>query len=427
MAALAHAVLKTLLIGRGLRVGMIILALGAAGAGAGWLVKNQATGQDIPRGGSSQVPGLQDLATAIVRPGKLHAAVSEPGLVVRARTHQGICMLEGQHVITWILPDKSVVKKGDLVCRLDLGPLKNQLEAQSAAIKAADADRQSAKTAAEAAQGALQEYTTASTVSQPNVLKALQAHAEDQQANVLAKTTAWDAAVAKDRVLRRQVDYCDLHAPIDGVILYANDPRRVFNNRTAIASGATVRERQIIFTMPNIESALEVETHAPKWSVEHLARGSKVRIRAGGGPDRVLAGRISEIARLPDPTSFFDTGPPVYTTRIKLDDPPPYLATEMQVRVDIDVADLDHVLTVPVSAVISFQGENHVAVKGTVGGLEWREVKLGISNGAVTEVKDGVRAGDQVILEPAKLLPRQGRPSGRIKPAAPAAKEPRVR
>ena len=52
---------------------------------------------------------------------------------------------------------------------------------------------------------------------------------------------------------------------------------------------------------------------------------------------------------------------------------------------------------------LPFDGKDHLAVKKTGGGFEWREVILGAANANFVEVKKGLQAGEQVIVDPAKL------------------------
>ena len=257
----------------------------------------------------------------------------------------------------------------------------------------------------ETAQGALKDYITAGGSPKESVLKALQDHVEDKRANEQAKQAAWDAAKTAEANLIRQIKNCDVVAPADGVIVYANDKR--FNNKPAIANGTTVRERQIIFQIPDMTSPLRVVTHLPQWSMGRLKRGSVVTIRYGGrrDPIQVLTGKIDEIARLPDTASFYYHGPSLYTTRISIDEPPPDLVADTNVRVEIDLGEYDKVLTVPVDAVVVFQNKDHVAVKTVSGTFEWRDVALGATDGASIEVTHGVKSGEVVFREPAKLLP----------------------
>ncbi len=358
---------------------------------------------------------LRDRTEASVQRGNLHAVVSEPGIVVRANSLYAINGIEGQSVISWILPEGTAVKKGDLVCQLDSGALENQLKMQAAVVESAEKAFQDAKASSDAAQAALNEYE-AEKPARESVMKALQAHVEDQKANESAQQASWDDAKAKEATLKRQRADLTLRAPTDGIVVHANDTSSRFNNRINIANGATVRERQVIFKMSDLKSPVRVTTHLPAWSVPHVA-GAKVRISAEGG--RVFTGRVSEIAPLPDPLSRFDTGGFFHRTQISLDDPPPYVVTDMNVRVEIDVADLENVLTVPVRSVISFQGKDHVAVRKPAGELEWREVTLGLSDGVHFEVKKGIQSGEVVMLEPAGLLPGEGKfPISRTPPAA---------
>ncbi len=358
---------------------------------------------------------LRDKTKESVQRGNLHAVVSEPGIVVRANSLYAINGIEGQSVISWILPEGTAVKKGDLVCQLDSGALENQLKMQAAVVESAEKAFQDAKASSDAAQAALKEYE-AEKPTRESVVKALLAHGEDQKANQAARQVTWKDAKAKEATLKRQRADLSLRAPIDGIVVHANDTSSRFNNRINIANGATVRERQIIFKMSDLKSPLRVTTHLPAWSVPHVA-GAKVRISAEGG--RVFTGRVSEIAPLPDPLSRFETSRLVYTTQISLDDPQPDVVEGTKVRVEIDVADLENVLTVPVQSVISFQGKDHVAVRKPAGELEWREVTLGLSDGASFEVKTGIHSGEVVILEPAGLLPGEGEfPISRKPPAA---------
>ena len=58
----------------------------------------------------------------------------------------------------------------------------------------------------------------------------------------------------------------------------------------------------------------------------------------------------------------------------------------------------------PVKAVVRYDGKDHVAVKRPGGRVEWRDVVLGASDGSIVEVKEGLRGGEQVILEAEPLL-----------------------
>ncbi len=128
------------------------------------------------------------------------------------------------------------------------------------------------------------------------------------------------------------------------------------------------------------------------------------RVKVDAFSDVTLTGRITEIAPLPDPGSFFSQSLKVYSTRVLLDEPHVPLVPGLTATADIAAGDMENVLTVPAAAVIHYSGEDHVAVKTVDGKVKWRDVVLGLSDGSNREVKEGLRAGAQVILEPRPFL-----------------------
>ena len=93
----------------------------------------------------------------------------------------------------------------------------------------------------------------------------------------------------------------------------------------------------------------------------------------------------------------------------------------MTAQVEILVAELDNVLSVPVQAVLHYDGKDQVAVKKPDGGFAWREVTLGASNDKVIEIKKGIQSGEHVALDPLSLLTEKER-AKIVVPTKPAAK-----
>ncbi len=92
-----------------------------------------------------------------------------------------------------------------------------------------------------------------------------------------------------------------------------------------------------------------------------------------------------DVAPLPDSTNFFSSDIKVYTTKVKIDRPLPGLKPGMTAQVEILVDRKTDVLTVPVLAVLQFQGKDHVTKK--VGDrFVQTEVELGVSNEKYVEV-----------------------------------------
>ena len=318
-AAAAHGILRTVGFSRAMRSTAMILAFSTASAGLGWLAGGgppKPAGHRLlafarqPQGPPTEKAGSTTQSTVTVQPVKLRSVVTPFGTVEASSSWTAICLVEGESTIKWILPDKAIVKKGDLVAQLRSPKLDEQVKQQAATLKAANAMYLASTVARQLAELTLVENEKGIASSQKDL--------ERMWANELAALAAWNLEKAKKAKVDRQIKKCELYAPGDGVINYANDT--AFSGRASIALGATVRERQVIFKVSSLTSPRVVITELSAWCIGHVKRGTNARIRLKDGTDRILTGRISDIAPMPDPMRIFAPRK-VYTTRIQLDDP----------------------------------------------------------------------------------------------------------
>jgi RND family efflux transporter MFP subunit len=245
----------------------------------------------------------------------------------------------------------------------------------------------------------LEEFTRTKTI------KELQNETERARSRELAMQSALDLEKSKQARLEKQIASCKLLAPADGTVVYANDPNR-FGGRNVpqIEEGATVRERQIIFSVPDFTRPMRVNTKIHESIVDRLRPGLTARVQVDAFPDQTFTGVVEDVAPLPDPSSFFSSDIKVYTTHVTIEKGLPGLRPGMTARVEILVNELDNVLSVPTQAVVWYDGKDHLAVKTPDGRIDWREVTLGLSDGKMVEIKEGLKSGETVASDPAPLL-----------------------
>jgi len=130
------------------------------------------------------------------------------------------------------------------------------------------------------------------------------------------------------------------------------------------------------------------------------------------------------VASQPEPTSFFSAAVKEYGTVVKIDGEPKDLRPGMTAEVEILVAPLENVLSVPVAAVFEQGGQTFCCVKKG-NRIEPRRVVLGMSNNDFVEVKPaagdaeekvGLEEGEEVVLNPRAFVKETGE-EGREKPA----------
>jgi RND family efflux transporter MFP subunit len=248
----------------------------------------------------------------------------------------------------------------------------------------------------------LEKYTRDKTI------KELQSEVEKAKSDELAKQQTWELEKDKEAKLEKQIKNCKLFAPGDGIVVYANDPSRFGSTSVQIEEGAAVRERQKIFSLPNIEK-MRVNAKVHESMVDRIRPNLPARIRVDAfarkedGSEEILEGVVESINPLPDTNSMFSSDIKVYTTRVTIKNGLKGLRPGMSAQVEILVTELDNVLCVPVQAILEYGGKDHVAVK-TPSGYERQVVSLGISNDKLVEVTKGLKTGDLVALNPVSLM-----------------------
>ena len=222
----------------------------------------------------------------------------------------------------------------------------------------------------------------------------------------------------KLRKLEDQVEKCTMRAPQAGLVVYPfpDDADRL---ELIIKQGTNVRQRQHVFSIPDT-SALQVRTSTHEALVRQVKRGMPARLWIDVLPDVVLRGEVASVAAEPDPVDWRRTKVKFYETKVRLLDRVEDLRLGMTARVEIQIEELHAVLAVPVQAVVQ-KGEKGVCYVLRGGSPELRRLRLGKANVEHVEVKEGLKAGERVLLSPDLL----GIPGDAFEePAAPSASAP---
>ena len=261
-----------------------------------------------------------------------------------------------------------------------------QLEADHFAVQRAELELKSAQTA----ERVLVKFTKAKT------LKTLEATRDANEARMRSERAACDLEKIRLDRLKAQLKECVIKAPAKGMVVWANEQgRRRSQQVPSIEEGAIVREQQTIIRLPDL-SKMQVRVTIHESKVEQIEPGMSANIII---LDRKLEGKVVSIANRPEPGSWFSSEVKQYAAVVAIEGEPTGLKPGMTAEVEILIASLDDVLSVPVQAVVE-QGDNFYSWAQTKEGPERRPVVLGLTNDKMIEIKDGLAEGEQVILNP---------------------------
>jgi RND family efflux transporter MFP subunit len=263
--------------------------------------------------------------------------------------------------------------------------------------------------AAETKKSALVEFTSKKMSADLHSLR------DSAEASLKAAKAKFNLEEHKLKQIREQLDKCTIYAPRDGMIIYASErDRRGRSDSVEIKEGAVVRLRQVIVQLPDLQH-MQVKAKVHESVIERVKKGQRVNIRIDAVPNVVLHGSVQSINNQPEAGSWYSSNVKEYGVYVSIDETLDNLKPGMTAEVEILIDRLDDVLTVPVQAVVQ-KGEESFCYVMSGGQVEQRPIVLGDTNDVLIEIKDGLVAGDLVVLNPRSVIPEARDQSGQIEP-----------
>lgn len=200
-----------------------------------------------------------------------------------------------------------------------------------------------------------------------------------------------DLALAEERLSRARI-----MAPFDCTVL-----TRPISAGQAVSGSGGFNSGTEVLTIADL-SAMVISAHVNQADVTRLKSGMQVDVEVDAVPGLKIQGEVERIA----PQATLRNNIKGYGTRIILKELDPRVQPGMTANISIPVSAASNVLTVPLTAVFSEQGERYVFVKNGES-FERRPVVVGVSDLFKAEIQSGVSEGEVVALElPPGLPPR---------------------
>lgn len=407
------------------------------------------------------------MKTHEVSRGDMLVTVTEEGNVESASNVEVKCRVAGGSSILWIVEDGSQVKTGDKLVELDSSALEEQISTQRIAYEQARALKLQSEKAFAVAKIAVTEYLEGTlrlaiqdtdalvTIAEENLrtaknslkqtrkmfqqgfvssldlegakfavgrcdlelgsaetardvlvnftkekmLEELRSLRDNAEAQMNSDAASFELEETRLERLEDQLSSCTILAPQDGMVVYANERSRR-QQTVSIEEGAALREQQVILRLPDLDQ-MQVKVTVHESKVDQIQSGMRARVRI---LDRETTGTVTTIANQPESSSPFEGNVKKYATSVRLaQEDSANFRPGMTAEVEILIEHLNDALMVPVAAVVN-QGDTYYAWVDSDSGPDKRSLVLGPSNDKVVEVKDGVAAGENVVLNPRAVI-----------------------
>lgn len=202
--------------------------------------------------------------------------------------------------------------------------------------------------------------------------------------------------------LQRQIKACILVAPQKGEVVYASQQSSRGSQPVVIEEGANVRERQRIVKLPDLTS-MKADARIHESKISRIEPGLSVEIEVDALPNVLYHGVLESVSSVPVPGSWPNTDLKEYESVIRITDDVKKVrelrpGMNAELRIIVQERDED-VLQAPVQSIINVMGTTFAYVL-TPSGPEKRDVKVGDSNDEFMEIVEGLKAGEDVIMNP---------------------------
>ena len=291
------------------------------------------------------------------------------------------------------------LKQGDPVAEIDASTQQNTRDSAAASLA-------SSKAALSSAQAKLREAQQNFNRQQSLVKKGAAAQETLDAAQATLKAAQSSVEQAKADIRRNQLEldnaglrlgYTNVTAPMDGVVI-----------SVAVEKGQTVNAVQDSPTLATIAQTktMTVEAEIAEADVGELKPGMNAYFTLLGSDKTRYEGKLKSIDPAPLATSKNTTTATAgssdsavyYYGKMDVPNPDGKLRIGMTANMVIAVEEAKGVLTIPMTALqTNAQGEDEVQVM-IDGKPQPRVVKLGINDGVNTEIKEGLKEGEEVVI-----------------------------
>lgn len=327
-----------------------------------------------------------------------------------------------QMKITNIIPEGTVVKKGDFVADIDKSEIMQKVKDSQLSMQKLEAQfLQTKLDSALALSQARDELVNLFYAQEEKKIvmdqSAYEAPAMKRQAEIdyeraqrsyaqatknyvtktqqsIAKAQAAEVDLMKEKqrleVSMKTMMEFTIKAPADGMVIYA----REWNGKKKVVGSQINSWEPTVATLPDLRE-MESITYINEIDIQKITIGQKVKLKLDADPNKPLTGAITSVANIGEQRPNSDSK--VFEVRIRVAESDTTLRPSMTTANEILVAKLDDVLSIPLECVHT-EGTTTFVYRKDGGSIVKQEVKLGQMNENASVVLAGVKEKDQLYL-----------------------------
>lgn len=329
-----------------------------------------------------------------------------------------------QMKIANLIPEGTIVKKGDFVAELDKSEISGRFKDSQLSVQKLEAQYEQTKLDSTLALAqARDELVNLKYVEEEKRIildqSAYEAPAMQRQAKIeyerslrnteqatknyvtktqqsIAKMQVVDADLRKERqrldLYQKTMTEFTITAPADGMVVYA----REWNGKKKVVGSTINAWDPSVATLPDLRE-MESITYVTEIDIQKIALKQGVTLKLDAEPKKPLSGTVTSVANIGEQRPNSDAK--VFEVRIRVNESDTTLRPSMTTSNEILVAKLDSVLHVPLEC-IQTEGTTTFVFKKDGSDVIRQEVRLGLINENEAVITAGIEADDELYLSP---------------------------
>lgn len=351
-----------------------------------------------------KVVAVQATQVVTAWPSQQYVVLNATGYVTARR--KAAVAPKGTGRVEWIgVNEGDFVKAGTVVARLEALDVEASYQAAKANSAVAAAAITGSKSELDDAQRNLDRVNILFKKKLMSTVNLQEAQSRQNRANAsyMSAKASLEAARANELYAQRAVDYTQMIAPFDGVVISRN--ASVGDIVSSLSSAADAKGAAVVIADMG---SLEVDADVSESSLGSIKQGQPCEIVLDAFPDQRFRGEVSVVVPTVNRASA------TVTTKVKFLDPDPKVLPDMGARVAflsqaVDSAREKPVMAVNPDALVERDGKSFVYKLGADGRVTELPVQAGAVLGGVRAIVGDLKVGDSLAIGPAGKLKDQSR------------------
>lgn len=219
-----------------------------------------------------------------------------------------------------------------------------------------------------------------------------QAREAKDQTNLQKFERRLNVNLKKLKTQKEYLEKTNVMALNPGIVIYGNPGGRRWKK---IETGASINKNTVLMTLPDL-NIMEIHSTIHESEIDHIKIGQSCEITIDTKANETFIGHVTKVATIAN-SGHWTQGNDVkeFSITVEIEKKSPGLRPGISARVNIELEQLKNVLYIPTTCIF-YKDKQPYCLIDEAEGIERKNIKLGKSNHAFTQIINGLKEGQTI-------------------------------